>query len=452
MVSSTERSRSRSQRKPPEKGISVNVEAFLRSEPEVEERAAMMLRSKPAAVQQLVIQRGGLAGTRNPTAVLVSRIRNAEEGLRPVLDSEKASEVVERFLVIERVEPHAAARLRRSSKIVQEAVVARGSLSGTRDPTAVLMTRIRDAERDAPPTPQTSAQDSTVASQVPGVQTPEEYALAYYQYLQHYQAYQEALIQQQSQTPADGASQPEEADPQVVAAYVAHAAQAQATAGYLQAAGYAQYGFPQYAAHPQLGLAFHPAPPTVGVAVQPLPASYLALPGPAASFPPLPQVASPSQSDGQQQAAVVTSTPAPPAPPLQHPPQAVGYRPVGSCGVPAGHLAGVHGGWSPYCGCPPPPGKPEATSVALAPAQPRAPQMVGGFSLPGAVAGYTHMPPSMNPMQVPGGLLGSFHHIPPATPGYPPPMGATAYGYLPMGGFPPVAPGSIPPPPAVESN
>merc|ERR1719387_491837 len=67
------------------------------------------------------------------------------------MEAERASEVVERFLAVERIEPHAAARLRRTPKHVQDAVVARGSLSGTRDPTAVLMTRIKEAERDTPP-------------------------------------------------------------------------------------------------------------------------------------------------------------------------------------------------------------------------------------------------------------------------------------------------------------
>merc|ERR1719447_2723728 len=115
MVASRSRSRNRG-RPPAADKLGPDVEAFLRAEPEIEERAATMLRSKPPEVQRMVLSRGGLSGTRNPTAVLVSRIRNAEEGLRPVLDTERAPEEIERFLIIERVEPHAAARLRRASK------------------------------------------------------------------------------------------------------------------------------------------------------------------------------------------------------------------------------------------------------------------------------------------------------------------------------------------------
>mmetsp|Transcript_3156 Transcript_3156/g.9213 ORF Transcript_3156/g.9213 Transcript_3156/m.9213 type:complete len:432 (-) Transcript_3156:105-1400(-) len=187
------RSRSRSKGRPPD-SLANEIEAFLKAEPEIEERAATMLRSKPPEVQKLVIARGGLAGTRNPTAVLVSRIRNAEEGLRPVLDTERAPEEIERFLIIERVEPHAAARLRRASKAVQQAVVSRGSLAGTRDPTAVLMTRIRDAEKENQPTPEAIVVQETIdaaAAANPYGSDPQAYALAYY--AQYQQAYPQAV-------------------------------------------------------------------------------------------------------------------------------------------------------------------------------------------------------------------------------------------------------------------
>mmetsp|Transcript_106967 Transcript_106967/g.300853 ORF Transcript_106967/g.300853 Transcript_106967/m.300853 type:complete len:432 (-) Transcript_106967:216-1511(-) len=249
MVRSLSRSRSRS--RPLVRGLEVDVEAFLRAEPQLEERAVAMLRSRPPEVQQLVIKRGGLAGTRNPTAVLVSRIRNAEEGLKPVLDSDKASEVVERFLVVERIEAHAAARLRKASKYVQETVVSRGSLSGTRDPTAVLMTRIRDAEREAPPgeaqpTPaqQAAAVDPNAAANAMYAQMMQQpdYTLAYLQY-QQYQAYQAATMDGDSQAAVAGQSDTS------VAAGDSQVADSQ---GYLQAAaGYASYAN-LAAAYPQL--------------------------------------------------------------------------------------------------------------------------------------------------------------------------------------------------------
>lgn len=184
------RSRSRSRTPPrPARDLGPEVEAFLRAEPELEERAAVMLRSKGAEVQRLVLARGGLSATRNPTAVLISRIRNAEEGLRPVLETERAPEEIERFLIIERVEPHAAARLRRAPRVVQQAVVSRGSLAGTRDPTAVLMTRIRDAEKEHAPSsdPLVAIQQAAQAAQDaadPYGSDPQAYALAYYAQMQ----------------------------------------------------------------------------------------------------------------------------------------------------------------------------------------------------------------------------------------------------------------------------
>mmetsp|Transcript_97739 Transcript_97739/g.203942 ORF Transcript_97739/g.203942 Transcript_97739/m.203942 type:complete len:429 (-) Transcript_97739:37-1323(-) len=192
------RSRSRSRGRERERELGLEVEAFLRAEPEIEERAATMLRTKGPEVQRLVLARGGLAGTRNPTAVLVSRIRNAEEGLRPVLEAERAPEEIERFLIIERVEPHAAARLRRAPREVQTSVVSRGSLAGTRDPTAVLMTRIRDAEKEHAPATSTdivAAAQAAVSAATESTDIyssdPQAYALAYW--AQYQAAYPQAV-------------------------------------------------------------------------------------------------------------------------------------------------------------------------------------------------------------------------------------------------------------------
>lgn len=213
------RDRSRSKGRLSSDTIAEQVEALLQREQGLEDHAIQLLRSKPAAVQQLVLSRGGFQGSRNPTAVLVTRIRNAEDGLKPVLESQKANEEVERFLIIERgIEPHAAKKLRTSSKAVQDVIMGRGTLQGTRDPTAVLMTRIREAERDHPNSEPAGIGGLTVDG-LAGVagQNQEEYAAAaYYQYLLQVQAYQTALIEQQALAGAISdpdlfaASQPEE--------------------------------------------------------------------------------------------------------------------------------------------------------------------------------------------------------------------------------------------------
>eukprot|EP00928_Gymnodinium_smaydae_P027572 TRINITY_DN21286_c0_g1_i2.p1 TRINITY_DN21286_c0_g1~~TRINITY_DN21286_c0_g1_i2.p1 ORF type:complete len:278 (-),score=77.15 TRINITY_DN21286_c0_g1_i2:163-996(-) len=165
----------------------------------LEERAAQRLRGAPEEVQRMVLGRGTLSGTRNPSAVLISRVRNAEDGLKPV--TVPASDDVERFLKVENVEPHAAARLRRSTPIVQKLVIARGTLSGTRDPSAVLMTRIRDAEKEAGP----AASDGSSGGGANGLSAdPLENAdplesAAYMQQLAAYQYYQQQLLLQAQQ-------------------------------------------------------------------------------------------------------------------------------------------------------------------------------------------------------------------------------------------------------------
>jgi len=102
------------------------------------------LRSASKAVRQAVLRRGSLAGSRNPSAVLLYRIRGAEQELRAEPRA-SAADGVEQFLASADVLPHAAELLRKSPRQVQDAVMARGALSGSRNATAVLWARIRDA-------------------------------------------------------------------------------------------------------------------------------------------------------------------------------------------------------------------------------------------------------------------------------------------------------------------
>merc|ERR1719199_582324 len=57
---------------------------------------------------------------------------------------------VELFLQHNPVEPHAATRLRSLPVELQKIVLSRGSLFGGRDPTAVLLGRVRAATRQGP--------------------------------------------------------------------------------------------------------------------------------------------------------------------------------------------------------------------------------------------------------------------------------------------------------------
>lgn len=62
-----------------EGGSVVSVEAFLASCP-VDPEAADRLRALPPPLQQSVIRRGPLSDTRNPSAVLIARVRDVEFG------------------------------------------------------------------------------------------------------------------------------------------------------------------------------------------------------------------------------------------------------------------------------------------------------------------------------------------------------------------------------------
>lgn len=59
-----------------------DVDAFLAANP-VDPDAADRLRALPPLLQQVVLQRGPVADTRNPSAVLITRIRDAELGRGP---------------------------------------------------------------------------------------------------------------------------------------------------------------------------------------------------------------------------------------------------------------------------------------------------------------------------------------------------------------------------------
>merc|ERR1719267_202249 len=68
-------------------------------------------------------------------------------GMMPPMNNTVTNPEVELFLQHNPVEPHAATRLRSLPVELQKIVLSRGSLFGGRDPTAVLLGRIRAATR-----------------------------------------------------------------------------------------------------------------------------------------------------------------------------------------------------------------------------------------------------------------------------------------------------------------
>jgi len=113
----TDRSRSRQKERlePPD------IEAFLHQERgAVDDIAVARLRGSPAGVQRSVVRRGGLGGSRNPSAVLLYRIRDAEGVLRASF---------EEFLAKESIAAEVAAELRQGPPHLQEAALAHGSFA-----------------------------------------------------------------------------------------------------------------------------------------------------------------------------------------------------------------------------------------------------------------------------------------------------------------------------------
>merc|ERR1712048_298695 len=158
------------------------VEAFL-AHSSVDFHAADMLRGLPPDLQKMAINKGSLQDARDQTAVLISRMNLATQtrGItQPSLKQgfetkpgdwvcpgcldlqfarnatcrkcqtpnptlQVADPVVDEFLLSNEIQDHAAMRFKGLDKATQEMIMSRGSLEGSRDKTAVLMSRMRQA-------------------------------------------------------------------------------------------------------------------------------------------------------------------------------------------------------------------------------------------------------------------------------------------------------------------
>jgi len=133
------RSRSRKRRsddrpsKLPSETVESLVDACIKDAGHLNPAVVSQLRGESEEVQRAVV-RGGLKGVHNPTAVLIYRLR---------------AEKVSKFLATTQVDAHTAERLRKLPGYMQEAVLKQGSLQETRNPTAVLLDRVQEAERYA---------------------------------------------------------------------------------------------------------------------------------------------------------------------------------------------------------------------------------------------------------------------------------------------------------------
>eukprot|EP00416_Gambierdiscus_australes_P013110 CAMPEP_0171147726 /NCGR_PEP_ID=MMETSP0766_2-20121228/148210_1 /TAXON_ID=439317 /ORGANISM="Gambierdiscus australes, Strain CAWD 149" /LENGTH=744 /DNA_ID=CAMNT_0011611635 /DNA_START=106 /DNA_END=2336 /DNA_ORIENTATION=+ len=131
------------------------VEQFLSSST-IDDHAQAALRELSPYMQAAVIDRGGLGNARNPSSVLLSRIRDVQNGVvntppppPPSAGAPRGSkaERVERFLEENSVDEQASEVFRNCHPDVQEEVMSR-PVASARNPSSALRARIRDVEQN----------------------------------------------------------------------------------------------------------------------------------------------------------------------------------------------------------------------------------------------------------------------------------------------------------------
>lgn len=124
------------------------IEAFLAMNP-VDPEAASRLRSLPPHLQRCVLDRGPLFGTKNPSAVLIVRIRDSEKGrgmdglgMPAAPPSMNADPNIERMIMHYNLDARAASMLR-SLTPAQQALAAELPLHEARNPSAFVMAQLQ---------------------------------------------------------------------------------------------------------------------------------------------------------------------------------------------------------------------------------------------------------------------------------------------------------------------
>jgi len=147
-----------------EEELAIQVEMFLQ-ESGADESSSNDLRGYPPEVMQLVLNRGTLAGSSNPSASLIGRIKqariqaggggfgstpSANMGLRAspyqqVANPQDVAMQVEAFLAECGADESSSNDLRKCPPQVQQKVLVQGALVGSTNPSASLIGRIRRA-------------------------------------------------------------------------------------------------------------------------------------------------------------------------------------------------------------------------------------------------------------------------------------------------------------------
>lgn len=131
------------------------VEQFI-ARHDIDDNAAHELRGENPAVQQAVLDSGPLTGVHNPSAVVITRIRKAKQGklatcqLSSCMSRDEASFVrgaIDEFIAQNGIDDKAAQELLGESLAIQQAVLLCGPLTSCKNPSAVLIGRIRSAKQ-----------------------------------------------------------------------------------------------------------------------------------------------------------------------------------------------------------------------------------------------------------------------------------------------------------------
>lgn len=124
------------------------LETFI-AENAVDEKAAEMLRKEAPGVQRMVIERGDLQRTSNPSSAVIGRIKQYKSegyGSMPCTDQGvDMSTEVEAFIITNGLDERAAKALREEPSAVQTVVIQRGGCAECSNPSATVLGRIRDA-------------------------------------------------------------------------------------------------------------------------------------------------------------------------------------------------------------------------------------------------------------------------------------------------------------------
>lgn len=114
--------------------VSVDEVRQFAVENRVDDQAIDALLEAPKYIQQAVLAEGGITG-RNPSAILLSRLRRAQ--------AQAAPDAISMFIADNQLDEGSESKLREQHPNVQQAVLSEGPLTGSRNPSAVLSGRIR---------------------------------------------------------------------------------------------------------------------------------------------------------------------------------------------------------------------------------------------------------------------------------------------------------------------